>query len=151
MVADTGIDLRELKVDGGASANNFSCSSRRTSWPLHPPTDDRETTALGAAYLAGLAVGFWKDLGDIKNQWTLDKIYSPDGGTQREKLLKGWKKPYLGLKIGRNNGLSRLKTDSKRGILNLNFICALAMRETKQLPAVFQLWLCFAFLCALGM
>ena len=53
----------------------------------------RETTALGAAYLAGLAVGFWKDLGDIKNQWTLDKIYSPQmEGTQREKLLKGWKK-----------------------------------------------------------
>ena len=94
MVADTGIDLRELKVDGGASANNFLMQfqadilGRSIRRPMI-----RETTALGAAYLAGLAVGFWKDLGDIKNQWTLDKIYSPQmEGTQREKLLKGWKK-----------------------------------------------------------
>ena len=94
MVADTGIDLRDLKVDGGASANNFLMQfqadilGRSIRRPMI-----RETTALGAAYLAGLAVGFWKDLGDIKNQWTLDKIYSPQmEGTQREKLLKGWKK-----------------------------------------------------------
>ncbi len=94
MVADTGIDLRELKVDGGASANNFLMQfqadilGRSIRRPMI-----RETTALGAAYLAGLAVGFWKDLGDIKNQWTLDKVYDPKmEDSQREKLLKGWKK-----------------------------------------------------------
>ena len=53
----------------------------------------RETTALGAAYLAGLAVGFWKDQAEIKSLWTLDRLYEPEmEDERREKLLKGWKK-----------------------------------------------------------
>lgn len=94
VAADTGIPIRELKVDGGASANNLlmqfqadilGCRVRR---PMI-----RETTALGAAYLAGLAVGFWKDQAEIKSLWTLDRVYEPEmEAGQREKLLKGWKK-----------------------------------------------------------
>lgn len=53
----------------------------------------RETTALGAAYLAGLAVGLWKDLDDIRSQWTLDKLYEPKMPEDlRQKYLRGWKK-----------------------------------------------------------
>ena len=94
MERDTGIHLKELRVDGGASANNFlmqfqadilGCTIRR---PMI-----RETTALGAAYLAGLATGVWKDLGDIRAQWTLDRLYQPEmAGEERERLLAGWKK-----------------------------------------------------------
>ena len=94
MERDTGIHLKELRVDGGASANNFlmqfqadimGCTIRR---PMI-----RETTALGAAYLAGLATGVWKDLEDIKAQWTLDRVYQPEmAGETREKLLAGWQK-----------------------------------------------------------
>ncbi len=90
----TGEKLRELRVDGGASANNFlmqfqadimDCTIRR---PMI-----RETTALGAAYLAGLATGVWKDLEDIKAQWTLDKVYRPEmKEEERARLLAGWNK-----------------------------------------------------------
>ena len=94
MEQDTGIHLRELRVDGGASANNFlmqfqsdimGCAIRR---PMI-----RETTALGAAYLAGLATGVWSDLDDIRAQWTLDQVYQPDMAPEdRERLLAGWQK-----------------------------------------------------------
>ena len=94
MEKDTGIRLRELRVDGGASANNFlmqfqadilGCTIRR---PMI-----RETTALGAAYLAGLAVGVWKDLSEIRDQWTLDRLYEPKmSEAERTRLLSGWNK-----------------------------------------------------------
>jgi len=94
MEQDTGSHIKELRVDGGASANNFlmqfqadimDCAIRR---PMI-----RETTALGAAYLAGLATGVWKDLDDIKAQWTLDKVYQPQmEEAERARLLKGWNK-----------------------------------------------------------
>lgn len=94
VAADTGIPIRELKVDGGASANNLlmqfqadilNCRVRR---PMI-----RETTALGAAYLAGLAVGFWRDQQEIKELWTLDRVYEPDmESRQREKLLAEWQR-----------------------------------------------------------
>ncbi len=94
MEQDTGEKLRELRVDGGASANNFlmqfqadimGCTIRR---PMI-----RETTALGAAYLAGLATGVWKDLEDIRSQWTLDRLYQPEMEEEtRAKLLAGWSK-----------------------------------------------------------
>jgi len=94
MEQDTGNHIKELRVDGGASANNFlmqfqadimDCAIRR---PMI-----RETTALGAAYLAGLATGVWKDLDDIKAQWTLDKVYQPKmEEAERARLIKGWNK-----------------------------------------------------------
>lgn len=94
MEQDTGLALRELRVDGGASANNFlmQFQSDLNSQTIRRPMI-RETTALGAAYLAGLAVGFWKSRDDIKAQWTLDKLYEPNmEAPQRDKLLAGWRK-----------------------------------------------------------
>ena len=78
MVEDTGIPVTALKVDGGASANRLlmQFQSDILGIPLYQPKI-RETTALGAAYLAGLAVGFWKDLDEIRTHWTLDSRYEP--------------------------------------------------------------------------
>ncbi len=94
MTADTGLDIGEIKVDGGASVSDIimQFQSDITRKTLRRPMI-RETTALGAAYLAGLAVGFWKDLDEVKQHWSLDKLYKPkmDAAT-REKLLRGWRK-----------------------------------------------------------
>lgn len=94
MKADTGLEIRELKVDGGASANNLlmQFQSDITHTVIRRPMI-RETTALGAAYLAGLAVGVWKDRTDICAQWTLDKYYAPS--MSEEDVLQncaGWEK-----------------------------------------------------------
>lgn len=94
MEQDTGLTLSELRVDGGASANNFlmQFQSDINGQTIRRPMI-RETTALGAAYLAGLAVGVWESRDDIKAQWTLDKLYMPKmEAPQRDKLLAGWHK-----------------------------------------------------------
>ena len=92
MEEDTGIPLRELRVDGGASANNFLMQFQADimNRPLRRPKI-RETTALGAACLAGLATGVWKSLDDVRRSWTLDQLYEPNlEAEKREKLLRGW-------------------------------------------------------------
>ncbi len=94
MVSDTGIELKELRVDGGASRDNFLMQFQADimDLPLRRPMI-RETTALGAAYLAGLAVGFWKDLDEIRSHWTLDKVYTPKmEQPERERLMRQWHK-----------------------------------------------------------
>jgi len=94
IVNDTGIPLRELRVDGGASANDFLMQFQAdiSELSIRRPMI-RETTALGAAYLAGLAIGFWKDLDEIKDNWTLDKIYTPEmDGSERKRLTSFWQK-----------------------------------------------------------
>ena len=94
IVADTGIDVNELRVDGGASANNFlmQFQSDILGLSVRRPMI-RETTALGAAYLAGLAVGVWKDKEEIRKQWTLDKMFGPEMPEEvREKNWAGWQK-----------------------------------------------------------
>ena len=94
MEEDTGIRLRELRVDGGASANNFLMQFQAdiVGRTIHRPMI-RETTALGAAYLAGLATGVWSSLDDIRAQWTLDKLYEPAmPEEQRQRLQAGWQK-----------------------------------------------------------
>jgi len=94
MLQDTGVPLRELRVDGGASANNFLMQFQAdiNGQTIRRPMI-RETTALGAAYLAGLAVGVWGSLDDIKAQWTLDKLYEPKmEAAKRDKLVSGWHK-----------------------------------------------------------
>lgn len=92
MEEDTGIPLKELRVDGGASANSFLMQFQADIMerPLRRPKI-RETTALGAAYLAGLATKLWSGLEDIQGSWTLDKLYEPvmERG-KRETLLEGW-------------------------------------------------------------
>lgn len=77
MRADAGIDLKSLKVDGGASANNFLMQFQAdiSRCPVVRPSII-ETTALGAAYLAGLAVNYWKDMDELKEQWSLDTIFT---------------------------------------------------------------------------
>ena len=94
MTSDTGIRLKELRVDGGASRDNFLMQFQADimDLPLRRPMI-RETTALGAAYLAGLAVGFWKDLDEIRSHWTLDKVYTPKmEQPEREQLMRQWHK-----------------------------------------------------------
>ena len=94
MQEDSGIDLKELKVDGGAVANNFlmQFQSDLLGVPVHRP-EVIETTALGAAYLAGLAVGFWKDVDEISEKWNVDRKFNPEMDAEhREKAYKGWKK-----------------------------------------------------------
>lgn len=94
MEEDAGIPLEELKVDGGASANDFLMQFQAdiTGQAVHRP-NCIETTALGAAYLAGLSVGYWKDKEEIRANWQLGKRFdvSMDNET-RETLVKGWKR-----------------------------------------------------------
>ena len=94
MVADSGVDLKELRVDGGMVANNFLMQFQADilDVPVERPKV-AETTALGAAYLAGLAVGFWKDTTEVTQNWALDRRFEPkmDDG-DRTKAYKGWKR-----------------------------------------------------------
>ena len=94
MEADSGIPITALQVDGGASANDFLMQFQAdiTGIPVDRP-QCIESTALGAAYLAGLAVGFWKDLNEVKKNRTVDEVFKPKMTDQtREKLLAGWDK-----------------------------------------------------------
>ena len=94
MVEDSGIELHELRVDGGAAVNDLLMQIQADSIQtkvIRPKIT--ETTALGAAYLAGLAVGFWIDMDDIKLQWQEDKVFQPVSDTaQIRKLIKDWKR-----------------------------------------------------------
>ncbi len=93
MNKDSGIQLKELRVDGGAVANDFlmQFQSDILNVPVLRPSV-QETTALGAAYLAGLAVGFWKDKQEIAKQWAIDKTFEPKmDPKQRDMLYDGWK------------------------------------------------------------
>ncbi|WP_158737155.1 glycerol kinase GlpK [Alteribacillus sp. YIM 98480] len=94
MIADSNIDLKTLRVDGGAVKNNFLMQFQGDllNVPVERPVVN-ETTALGAAYLAGLAVGYWKDQAEIATQWKVEKTFSPQmGDEQRNNLYNGWKK-----------------------------------------------------------
>ena len=94
MQEDSGITLKTLKVDGGASANNFLMKFQADilGVPVRRP-QVLETTALGAAYLAGLAVGFWKDQDEIKAKWAEDKEFTSSMKEEdRIKKYRGWKK-----------------------------------------------------------
>jgi glycerol kinase len=94
MEADSGETLKELRVDGGAAASDFLMQfqadiiGRTIVRPV-----DAETTALGAAYLAGLATGFFRNLGEVEQFWRAEKVYEPAmNADQRESLYAGWKK-----------------------------------------------------------
>lgn len=92
MEEDSGIDLKSLRVDGGASANNFMMKFQADVLNLSVLRPKCiETTALGAAYLAGLATGFWKDKEDIKENWRLGREFKCTmEEEERSSLLKGW-------------------------------------------------------------
>lgn len=94
MSKDSGIEVQNLRVDGGAVKNNFIMQFQAdiVNTPVERP-EIQETTALGAAYLAGLAVGFWESKDDIANRWKLEEEFEPKmEEEQRTKLYKGWKK-----------------------------------------------------------
>lgn len=94
MEADSGIALKTLRVDGGAVKNNFlmQFQSDMLGVPVERPVIN-ETTALGAAYLAGLAVGYWKDRNEIAAQWQLERRFEPQMAKEKqEALYEGWKK-----------------------------------------------------------
>ena len=94
MEADAGITLSSLKVDGGASANNFLMQSQAdiSNAPVNRPRCV-ETTAMGAAYLAGLAVGYWENKEEVLKNWASDRIFMPEiQAEEREKKVKGWNK-----------------------------------------------------------
>jgi glycerol kinase len=94
MEADAGISIAELRVDGGATVNNhlmqFQSDILNTK-VVRPKVT--ETTALGAAYLAGLAVGYWKNVDEIQKQWQVDKIFSSNMNDEgRNNLVNGWQR-----------------------------------------------------------
>lgn len=92
MVKDSGLPLKELKVDGGAARNNLLMQFQADilSTPVIRP-QVTETTALGAAYLAGLAVGYWSSIEDIKKQWQVDRRFDPAGDAEKiENAKQGW-------------------------------------------------------------
>ncbi len=94
MEADAGLPIRELRVDGGATVNNqlmqFQSDILNTK-VVRPSVT--ETTALGAAYLAGLAVGYWSDIAEVKQYWQEDRSFEPSmEGEQRKTLQRDWKR-----------------------------------------------------------
>lgn len=94
MRADSGLKLESLRVDGGASANNLlmEMQANISQAPVNRP-DCVESTARGAAYLAGLAVGFWNDKNDVIVNSQIDRVFEPTiSGEEADKKIKGWKK-----------------------------------------------------------
>ena len=94
MEADSGIKLAALKVDGGACANNYLMQTQSDiiNAPVKRPCCV-ETTAMGAAYLAGLAVGYWKDKEEVQKNWAIDRTFEPQiSDEKREEMVNGWDK-----------------------------------------------------------
>lgn len=105
MEADAGIGLKELRADGGAIANDFMAQfqSDMLGVPVLRPRV-QETTALGAAYLAGLAVGFWRDREEIAGLWQVDRRFVPAmPAHERDRLYRGWQDAVnatMGFRVG---------------------------------------------------
>ena len=94
MEADSGIAMKALKVDGGACANNYLMQTMAdiSNLPVERPCCV-ETTALGAAYLAGLAVGYWNSTDEVVKNWSVDRTFLPQITVEeRAKRIKGWNK-----------------------------------------------------------
>ena len=94
MEADSGIAMKALKVDGGACANNYLMQTMAdiSNLPVERPCCV-ETTALGAAYLAGLAVGYWSSTDEVVKNWSVDRTFLPQiTAEERAKRIKGWNK-----------------------------------------------------------
>jgi glycerol kinase len=101
MEADAGTSIKQLRVDGGATVNNLLLQIQADV--LHTEVirpKITETTAIGAAYLAGLAVGFWKNIEEIEKQWATDRIFKPSEKNNSEALRTGWYKAIEMCKAG---------------------------------------------------
>ena len=92
MIQDTGAAITSLRADGGASANNYLMQTQSDILNLTVKRPKCvETTAMGAAYLAGLAVGYWKDKEEVVKNWEIDKTFTPDiPDEKREEMISGW-------------------------------------------------------------
>ncbi|MFA5388343.1 MAG: glycerol kinase GlpK [Candidatus Omnitrophota bacterium] len=92
MRKDSGLKIKSLKIDGGASANDFLCRFQADILRINVVKPRvTETTSLGAAYLAGLALGYWKDTSEIKRLWKKDRVFMPEmSGEKADSLYKGW-------------------------------------------------------------
>ena len=102
MEADAGEPLRELRVDGGAAVNNFLMQFQADilGRPIVRPVDV-ETTALGAAYLAGLATGFWKSLAEVEGFWRAERRFEPRMGEADARApLPGWQEAVVRSRTG---------------------------------------------------
>ncbi len=94
MRADSGIELTALKVDGGATVNDFLMQLQADvlGVPVVRPTV-HETTALGAAYAAGLATGLWAGQDELRANWSVERVFEPQwDAARREEMYAGWKK-----------------------------------------------------------
>ena len=124
MAADSGIAMKSLRVDGGASANNYLMQTMADISDLEVKRPRCvETTALGAAYLAGLAVGYWQSAEDITRNWSVDRVFCPAiSEEERTKRIKAGIRlsaaPITGPGTKRNkkrkNGRSCLTSNSDR-------------------------------------
>jgi glycerol kinase len=106
MEADSGIPIKELRVDGGATANNLLMQIQANVLNSHVVRPKiTETTALGAAYLAGLAVGFWKNEEELSKFWAQDRLFEPENkeAEQTEKIIKQWTKGVKALQYWTEN------------------------------------------------
>ncbi|MEO8109358.1 MAG: glycerol kinase GlpK [Ginsengibacter sp.] len=104
MEADAGTKIKELRVDGGATVDNLLLQIQADvldTVVIRPKVT--ETTAIGAAYLAGLAVGFWKDTNEIQEQWVSDRRFEPDAQNNSEDLIKGWHRAVNACKVWAEN------------------------------------------------
>ncbi len=100
MEADSGTEIKELRVDGGATIDNLLLQIQAdvlNTIVIRPKVT--ETTAIGAAYLAGLAVGFWKDMDEIQQQWQADRAFKPAENSNADELIKGWHKAVKACKV----------------------------------------------------
>lgn len=107
MQSDSNIEIKELRVDGGASANNFLMQTQANflnTITIRPEVT--ETTALGAAYLAGLAVGFWPSVEEIAKQWQINRTFTPTPDPSIEQSLREWKRAVETTKFWANYDLN---------------------------------------------
>lgn len=99
MESDSGIEIKELRVDGGATQNNLLLQFQADilgATVIRP--EITEVTAIGAAYLAGLATGYWKDVTEIKQQWQINRRFEPENVNRQEKI-KGWERAVKAVKF----------------------------------------------------
>lgn len=99
MEADAGVSIRELRVDGGATANNLLMQFQADVLDARVVRPEvTEVTAIGSAYLAGLAIGYWNSVDEIQQQWKMDRCFEPQENAQMEQMINGWNKAVRAVK-----------------------------------------------------
>ncbi len=100
MEADSGITIKELRVDGGATANNLLMQFQANILKARVVRPEMvEVTAIGAAYLAGLGIGFWNSVEDIQQQWEINRSFEPDTEINSDEMIRGWHKAVKAVKL----------------------------------------------------